>query len=405
MAMQEIGRNLLALAGAALLGTPTMAQGPVPDAIKARVNELVATCANAGGTLGNMSGQGQFVIPVDLTGDGKTDFLVSAGNFPCTGKPALFRADGLGRMQIYAGDGAGGARLLFDDRLLGYRLVAGKPTKIQIARKGGACGASAAASARCGDELRWNATSQQFDAVATDGRPAAPRAIAAPQAAGAPVTAAATSAPPGGPVAAAGTVPPVLTTAQASFKTSCRQEFLADKPKDTSWIDGACADEWKRVTDAQPVVEQMLLAVPAGPGAAPALAELKQRMAGVRWGRAPQGQLAAGKVGIYDMGITGKGQPDSVNVNWMKTGATIPLNVPAAFAARGAKLTLTRCEKMGAGEGQRVWSVALPGRRPFELSVMERTAPTAGAFSIYEASVRLDGAAAGRGPTTCERFW
>lgn len=402
MAMTAV-QQAVALAVVALFAGPAMAQGGVPEVIKARVNELVATCAQAGGTLGDMRGQGQFVIPADLTGDGRTDFIVSEGNFPCTGKPTLFRPDGLGRLQVYAGDGAGGARLLFDDRLIAFRVLAGKPSKLQIARKGPACGAGA--SARCGDELRWNAAASRFDAVATDGRPPTPRAVTAPQAAGAAIPAAAAPAV-GGKSAPAGAVPPVLADAATRFKANCRKIYLADKPQTTDWIDESCAFEWKRVADAQPVLEQLLLAVPGGPGAAPSVAELKQRMARVQW-KAPggQGDLATGVFGPYGIGVTGKGRPQAVNVNWTKVGESIPLDVPGALAARGATLTLARCEKTGTGEGERVWSVALPGRSPFELTVVERTAPTGSAWSYLNASVRVDGAPAARGATNCERFW
>ncbi len=400
MAIRSILGTFLA---AVAFATPAMAQGQVPEAIKARVNELVATCARAGGTLGNMSGQGQFVIPVELTGDGRTDFLVSEGNFPCNGKPALFRADGLGRVQIYAGDGAGGARLLFDDRLLGYRILAGKPARVQIARRGGACG-TGAASARCGDELRWNAAASGFDAVATDGRPATARAVSAPQPAFAPTTA--TAAPATAAAPPAGSPPPVLSDAQSRHIAACRKAYLAEKPKTTNWIDGACTEEWKRVTDAQPVVDQLLRAVPGGPGAAPALADLKQRMPGVRWAaRGAQGEMATGQLGAYGISVAGKARPEGVSVNWTKVGEEIPLDIPAALAARGAKLTLASCEKTGVGEGERIWRVDLPGRPPFELSIYQRTAPTGNAWSSLVATMRVDGAPVRRGQTGCEPFW
>ncbi|MCG2842688.1 hypothetical protein L6Q21_17065 [Sandaracinobacter sp. RS1-74] len=391
------------LLGVLAAAQPALAQGHVPEPIKQRVNDLVAACAQAGGKLGSMDGQGRFVIPVELTGDGRTDFVVSEANFPCTGRPNLFRPDGLGRVQVYAADASGGARLLFDERLLAYRLVAGKPARLQIARRGAACGQGAAANARCGDELRWNASAARFDQVATDGRPAAPRAIAAPEAA-APIPAAA---PAGAtPAAPAGPVPPVVAGAEGRFKAACRSRFLATKPPRTDWIDEACAEEWQKVVSTQPVAEALLRAIPAGPGAAPALADLRQRMAGVRWLAKPvQDTLATGVLGDYSISISGKGRPDSVNVNWSKVGAEIPLDLPEAFAARGATLKLTRCEKMGTGEGERNWTVTFPGRQPFALEIFQRTAPTGGAWSNYAATVRLDGAPSTRGPTNCERFF
>ena len=117
-----------ALLAAAMIAAPASAQSGVPEAIKTRVNELVARCAQAGGTLGSMTGQGRFVIPADFSGDGRTDFIVSEGNMPCVGKPALFRPDGASRLELWVGEG-GNARLAFADRVIAYRVLAGKPAR------------------------------------------------------------------------------------------------------------------------------------------------------------------------------------------------------------------------------------------------------------------------------------
>ncbi|MFN7177496.1 MAG: hypothetical protein ACK4MX_11485, partial [Thermaurantiacus sp.] len=175
-------RTGLASMVAGLVSAPAVAQGSVPPQIEARVNELVARCVAAGGTLGSMRGEGRFVLPADFTGNGQLDFLVSEGNVPCTGRPALFRPDGLARVELWVRQADGSARLAFADRLLAYRVLAGPPARLQIARRGPACGA-----ARCGDELRWNASATRFDMAPTDGRrvaiAAAPGAMAATAAA------------------------------------------------------------------------------------------------------------------------------------------------------------------------------------------------------------------------------
>ncbi len=380
-------------------GSSALAQG-VPEPIKARVNELVAQCVQAGGSLGSMTGQGQFVIPRDFTGDGRTDFVVSEGNFPCNGKPQLFRADGLSRVELWVGTGSGGATLGFADRLMAYRVLDGRPARLQIARKGAACGTAP----RCGDELRWSGTG--FTEVATDGRNAAPRPATGAALATAAVPVAASPAVASGPAAQAGSVPPVQAGADARFKAQCRSKFLAEKPRDTSWIDPACADEWKRVTASQQVAETLLLAAPAGPGSTPPVAQLKARTPAVRWAARPEGTLlASGKLGIYDVSIDGKPSPQQFGVSWSKIAEPIPLDIPGAFAARGATVTLTSCEKTGTGEGERVWHVQFPGRPAFELSQYERTAPTGNAWSSLSVNVRVDGKPARRGPVRCDPFW
>jgi hypothetical protein len=192
--MQTIRAGLTATV-AALVAAPATAQGGVPQEIQARVNELVARCAQAGGTLGSMRGEGRFVIPADFTGDGQLDFLISEGNVPCTGRPALFRPDGLARVELWVRQADGSARLVFADRLLAYRVLAGPPAKLQIARRGPACGA-----ARCGDELRWNEVAARFDMAPTDGRQVA--IAAAPGAAPGAAPAAASAARPAAPAAA-----------------------------------------------------------------------------------------------------------------------------------------------------------------------------------------------------------
>lgn len=367
----------------------------VPEPVKARVNELVAQCARAGGQLGQMTGQGQFVIPRDFNGDGRTDFLISEGNFPCAGKPTLFRADGLARVELWLGEGPN-ARLAFADRLLAFRVVDGHPALLQIARRAPACGGPS----RCGDELRWNAVTRSFEEVPTDGRkvPARP---ATGSTAAAPVQA---TTPAAGAAPGSAAIPPVQPGAEAAFKARCRKDTLAQNGSSAvKWVDSHCAQMWSRAVAAQPLAEAMLAAVQAGAGPVDAL---RRATPTVRWAARPeQGQLASGRTGPYTASIAGKGRADSFAVSWAQVGAEIPIDIPAALEARGARLTLTACEKLGTGEGERAWSVALPGRKPFALTIFERTAPTGNATSSYSAEVALDGRAPRRGPTACEPFW
>lgn len=203
-------------------------------------------------------------------------------------------------------------------------------------------------------------------------------------------------------------LPPQPPDAQARFHAQCVQEHRTQSGgKTLPWMAEACTDEWKTVLGSTEVAEALFAAVPDTAGPPPALAALRQRLSMVRWAPRPKERaLASGQIGAYHATVSGKpGAPDAFAIGWQQVGAAIPLEVPAAFAARGASLTLTRCEKLGVGEGERVWQVALPGRAPFMLRVFQRTAPTGNAWSFYSAEVPLDGRPAQRGPTDCERFW
>lgn len=388
-------RNLMAALLAALAAAGPGAAQALPDAVKARMQEMARACEAAGGRVGQPTGQGQFVLPMDYTGDGATDFLVSEGNFPCLGQPGLFRPGGLARVELFLADG----RLAFADRLLGWRIVRGNPPRVEIARQGPACGGPA----RCGDELRWNAAAGRFEEHATDGRKLAARPAAGAAAAAAPVPVAPAAPPP--VAAAAAAVPPVPADAEARFRAKCRRETLAASgPQAAKWVDGACAEDWKRVAAAQPLAEALLIAHAAGAGPADGL---RRALPMVRWAARPeQGEVASGRLGGFGAGLAGAGgRADRFTASFRGTGVEIPVNLPAALEARGAVLTRTSCVRTGVGEGERAWQVALPGRPPFELVIAERTAPTAGAWTTWLAEARLDARPARRGPASCEPFW
>ena len=102
------------LAAALMTAAPANAQVDVPESVKARVNDLVAQCVQAGGALGRMTGQGRFVIPRDFNGDGRYDGA-SANGFVAGSASVLTN---IGALAVLRGDGN------LDDRVSAADLVA-----------------------------------------------------------------------------------------------------------------------------------------------------------------------------------------------------------------------------------------------------------------------------------------
>ncbi|MBB6600243.1 VCBS repeat-containing protein [Luteimonas sp. MC1825] len=368
---------LAALLAAACAAPVDAAPAVVPDVVKTRINEVVAACARAGGRLGDVSGQGRFVIPADFNGDGHTDFVVSEGNVPCDGAPALFRENGLARVELYTGTGTASAQLVFADHLLAYRVLAGSPARLQIARRGEACGGGSGAANQCGAELRWNAAQARFDEVPTGSRGAAAQGTAS------------------GPAA---TPVPVAANARTAHLERCRAGERRDNPKKAAAdIDSACGDLWDKIEAAGPLADVMLAAVPARAGEPLTLADLRARVPAARWGAgAPvsgaTATAATGRLGALDAWVGGTASaPKSLALGWSEVGADPPYDLPGALAARGAKLEPLGCYHFGAGEVNAVYVVNAPGRPPFALTIYTRGAPVAQATAQQNMSVALDG--------------
>jgi hypothetical protein len=206
------------------------------------------------------------------------------------------------------------------------------------------------------------------------------------------------------PGGAAATALPLVPNAQAQFKAGCRKAVVAQDPRNAKWVDGHCAEVWKKVVATGPAADALLGVLPATPGAALPLAVAKARMAGVRWGAPQPGRLATGRLGPMEAGIIGRRAPETASLSWAKVGEPIPFDMVGAMEARGAKLTLVGCDKLGVGEGTRSYSGTAPGRAPFGLTIDVREAPTADANSSYNAVVSLSGRAPPRGNTACEDF-
>lgn len=361
------------------------ARPPIPSVVLDHMNDLDRRCAAAGGR----AGEGRFVVAQDFTGDGRLDYLLSEGDYNCVGRPGLFRQGGVGRVDIFVVDARNAARRVYSDQLIAYRVLAGKPAKVQIARQGTACGPGSDARTQCAAQLAWNG--QGFgEAVAVsdarapgDAAPAARSPAVATPAVG----------------AAAGSVAPaplaVPAEARPRFLAECRQAYVSRSADAARWADDQCVADWGKVTASAAATDALLAALPAAAGEAVPLASLRQRLAGVRWAAKPRSRelSASGRLGNLDVSVTGAPAAKTLGMNWMEVGAEPPYDIVGAMRVRGVTLTEIACEEFGAGEWQRVFSGSAPGRAPFRLELGQRTAPFANSNSYYGVTIDLSGRA------------
>ena len=381
--IQTLPSIVLLLAATAATAQP---RPSIPAVVLTHMNSLDARCTAAGGRPAG----GRYVFGQDFTGDGRIDYLLSEGDYACSGHPGFFRQNGQARVDIFVTDGANNARRVYSDTLLAYRLLAGRPVKVQIARKGALCGAGSTASTQCAAQLAWNGqtfgesasvNSERANAVAPAITPATPPSSAS----------ASSSATPARLV--------VPANAEAGFLAQCRKDYVSRDAGAARWADGQCKEDWRFVVASGPAAD-VLLAVAPSPGERPSLDLIKQRAAGVRWGtRAHPPFIAVGSLGGLSASVEGKGMPTAVGFNWTEIGAQIPYDVVNAMRVRGVTLTQMSCEKTGVGEGNRVYAGTAPGRAPFKINIDQRTAPTGNATSYYGVSISLDGRHPPRGST------
>lgn len=369
----------LTVAGAATAQTPP----PIPPVVLTHMNSLEQRCTAAGGQPVNA----RYVHAQDFTGDGRLDYLLSEGDYACAGRPGLFRPDGQARVDIFVTDARGVARRVFSDTLMAYRLVAGRPVRVQIARKGAACGPSANPATQCATQLAWNGQAFGEGVAVTREAGEAGAASSASQTAG--------------PAGASPAGLSVAPDARPKFLERCRRDYVSRDASASRWADDQCRTDWAAVVQAGPAADALLAVIPASPAARATLAAVRQQAVGVRWTGGAQGQiLASGKLGDLDVTVEGRGgAPTAVGIGWSEVGAMIPYDVANAMRARGVTLAEVSCEKLGTGEGGRTYTGTVPGRAPFALRVDQRTAPTADASSYYGATVSLDRRHPPRGST------
>jgi hypothetical protein len=390
------------------MALPAMAQGQrPPPSVAAKMQMMDTACAVAGGR----PGQGTYIFPFDFNGDGQTDYLVSEGNYVCTGKPNAFRAEGHAIVEIYVRQGADAPRAFYEV-VRGYKILDGSPRVVQVVRDGAACGPTAAGP--CTVTLRWDQPTRRFiggnGAGPTAAGPSGPQVVQAGQPVDplAGVGAAPSRAPPGFGQRQGETVtvipvtqapaPAAAPETQGAFVSRCARERLAKYRglKDTIAA-SSCQEIWKQAQAAMPAANSLLA---VGGGAPGPMTQAAVRTAitgagpGVVWGGAVgKGMPASGKHGQWQVQLHGPVLIDNVAYAWAKVGEPIPYDVAEAMRIKGARLTEVACLNLGGGEQSHVYRVDYAGRPTFGLTVYGRDAPTASANSSYTATADLKGPA------------
>lgn len=139
------------------------ATAPLPPAVAKALGTVAETCREAGGK----PITGEAVKRADLNGDGRQDYILDVAAIQCQGAPGVY-GDREKGIQVFAGDGAGGAREAFSDSVFGMKVEgAGSAAKLWLTVTGRQCGkepaADFASESFCERALAWNATTGKFD--------------------------------------------------------------------------------------------------------------------------------------------------------------------------------------------------------------------------------------------------
>jgi hypothetical protein len=174
-------RNLLLAAAFALTPTLSLAQ-QVPPIVGDRAKMMLNLCTSMGGRAGNADRP--FTHQIDLTGDGKVEWLLDSAGFGCVGKPNLFRSPTGATLEVFTPNAKGVYASAYIGTVFTYRVTSAKPALLFITLKGSACGN---ANATCEKQLSWNAATRKFTAGPAKlvTVTAAPNTSAAPTGAGA----------------------------------------------------------------------------------------------------------------------------------------------------------------------------------------------------------------------------
>ena len=143
------------------------AEPALPAPVAAVVKEYADMCKEVGATADSSNA----VKRVDLSGDGKPDYVFFADWIQCPGSASLY-GDREKGVAVFTGDAAGGAAPAFDGRVFDVKLEgAGAATKLWLGVSGASCGQPPAPDfAResfCDRALVWNAKTKKLDFAPT----------------------------------------------------------------------------------------------------------------------------------------------------------------------------------------------------------------------------------------------
>lgn len=168
--------------------------------------------------------------------------------------------------------------------------------------------------------------------------------------------------------------PSIAQETQNQFMDRCTMA-LARTVGLQSYAEGACAEQWPKITRANQMVDAILSLFVAGTPSALDPADVQARASMIRWRSPTEGRLA-------DLNVEVTRSPTVRTIfNWSASGEPVPFDPVEALRVRGAQVDPIGCSAYGAGETNSVWRVEAPGHVPFALSVYRREAPTASALS------------------------
>lgn len=174
--------------------------------------------------------------------------------------------------------------------------------------------------------------------------------------------------------------------ARTQFLNRCKERTLAKSPG-ADWAESYCAETWPAVTRSNPLVDVLLSPFAAGTPAALDPADVKARATGVRWLPArPGAQAFEGALGP----VKAEARRDATTVldlSWTAVGESVPYAIVEALRTRGARVEPIGCYAFAAGESNTVYRVEAAGRVPFAMTVYQREAPTADAWSSLAVTV------------------